>query len=90
MLSRARYFNDEGMIADEGEEKLSHGGYVMRIDGQNSSTRALSFITELYEGKLRDIGLYFSTMKREAGWMDKTFKDIRHQSYGYLLKDIFL
>ena len=77
-------------MAHEGVEELSHRSYVMRIDGQNSSTIALPFKTELYEGKLKDIGLYLSTMKRQIGWMDKTFKDIRHQSYGYLLKDGFL
>ena len=31
--------------------------------------------------------MYLSTLKRQEGWMDKTFKDIRHQSYGYLLRD---
>ena len=90
MLSRARYFNEEEMMADEAGEELSHGGYVMRIDGEGSSTRALPFKVELYEGKLKDIGLYLSTMERQEGWMDKTFKDIRHQSYEYLLKDGFL
>ena len=83
-------YMEEERVAQESEEKLSHGGYVMMIDGENSSTRALRVMTELYEGKLRDIGLYLSTMKRQAGWMDKTFKNIRHQSYGYLLKDGFL
>jgi hypothetical protein len=90
MLSRARYFKEEEMMAHEGEEKLSHGGYVMRIDGEDLSIGILPFMTKLYEGKLRDIGLYLSTMKRQAGWMDKTLKNIRHQSYGYLLKDGFL
>jgi hypothetical protein len=90
MLSRARYFDEEGMSAHENDEELLHGGYVMRIDGENLSTEDLPFRTELYEGKLKDIGLYLSTMKQQEGWTDKTFKDIRHQSYGYLLKEGFL
>jgi hypothetical protein len=87
MLSRARYFNEEDMMAQEGDEELSHGGYVMITDGESSSTGALPFESEIYEGRLRDIGLYLSTMERQESWLDKTFKDIRHQSYGYLLKD---
>lgn len=31
--------------------------------------------------------MYLSTLKRQEDWADKTFKDIRHQSYGYLLRD---
>jgi len=78
MLSRARYFNEEEMEAQETGEELLHGGYVMTTNGESSSTRALPFKAELYEGKLKDIGLYLSTMERQEGWMDKTFKDIRH------------
>jgi hypothetical protein len=70
MLSRARYFKKEEMMDFEGEENLSYGGYVMKSDGDNSSIKVLPFMTELYEGKLRDIGLYLSTMKPQAGWMD--------------------
>ena len=90
MLSRARYFKEEEMMAHENDEELLHGGYVMRMDGEDLSNKALPFATELYEGKLKDIGLYLSTMRRQEGWVDKTFKDIRHQSYGYLLKEGFL
>jgi Integrase zinc binding domain/RNase H-like domain found in reverse transcriptase/Reverse transcriptase (RNA-dependent DNA polymerase) len=90
MLSRARYFNEEEMMAHGDGEELLHGGYVMSIDGESSSSTALPFKAELYEGKLRDIGLYLSTLERQRNWMDKTFKDIRHQSYGYLLRDGFL
>ena len=90
MLSRARYYNEDKMMADEGDEELSHGGYVMNTDGKRPSTGILPFKTELYEGRLRDIGLYLKTMERQRNWVDKTFRDIRHQSYGYLLKDGFL
>jgi hypothetical protein len=55
------------------------------LDGET-----LPFKTDQYEGRLQDIGIYLSTLKRQEGWMDKTFKDIRHQSYGYLLRDGFL
>jgi hypothetical protein len=41
---------------------------------------------ELYERRLRDIGLYLSTTQRQEGWNDKKFKDIRHQAYGYFLQ----
>ena len=50
----------------------------------------LPFKNELYKRRLKEIGLYLSTLKRQEGWMDKTFKDIRHQSYEYLLRDGFL
>ena len=50
----------------------------------------LPFKNELYEGRLREIGLYLSTLKKQEGWIDKTFKVIRHQSYRDLLHDGFL
>lgn len=49
-----------------------------------------NFFEGLYEGKLKDIRIYLSTMKKQEGWMDKIFKNIRHQFYDYLLKDGFL
>ncbi len=90
MLSRARFFNEDEMMAEEGEEELFHGGYVMRTDGESSSTAPLSFNANDYEGKMKDIGLYLSSLTRQEGWTDKAFKDIRRQSYGYLLKEGFL
>ena len=90
MLSRARYSNEDEMTGREDVEDLLHGGYVVMIDAENSSTNALPFMAELYDGRLRDIGLYLSTMRQQGGWTDKTFKDIRHQSYGYLLREGFL
>ena len=50
----------------------------------------MPFKEELYQRRLKEIGLSLSTLKRQDGWLDKTFKDIRHQSYGYLLRDGFL
>ena len=90
MLSRARYFKEEEMMASESDEEFLHGSYVLNTNVGDSSNQALPFKVELYEGRLRDIGLYLSTMKRQEDWMDKTFKDIRHQSYGYLLKEGYL
>lgn len=90
MLSRARYFCEEEMMAHERSEDYSDGGYVLATGGENSTDEGLPFKADLYEGRLKDIGLYLSTLKRQEGWLDKTFKDIRHQSYGYLLRDGFL
>ena len=90
MLSRARYFDEEKMMAHGENEDFTNGGYVLDTDTENVVDEVLSFKDELYGGRLRDIGLYLSTLKRQKGWMDKAFKDIRHQSYGYLLLDGFL
>ncbi len=90
MLSRARYFHGNEMMAHEGTEELLDEGYVLALDGEGSNNGDSPFKMELYDGRLRDIGLYLSTLKRQEGWMDKTFKDIRHQSYGFFLKDGFL
>lgn len=92
MLSRARYVCEEEMETQEVDEDNEDDdyGYVLATSQENSDGEALPFRAELYEGRLRDIGLYLSTLKRQEGWMDKTFKDIRHQSYSYLLRDGFL
>ena len=92
MLSRARYIGEEEMEAQEvgeGNEDESYG-YVLATDGASSSNGDLPFKEDLYQGRLRDIGIYLSTLKRQEGWLDKTFKDIRHQSYDFLLRDGFL
>jgi Integrase zinc binding domain len=34
--------------------------------------------------------MYLSTLKKHDDWLEKTFKDIRHQSYEYLLKEGYL
>lgn len=92
MLSRARYICEEEMeaqeIGDDYEEE--DYGYILATDGASTSNGDLPFKEDLYEGRLRDIGIYLSTLKRQEGWLDKTFKDIRHQSYDYLLRDGFL
>ena len=90
MLSRAKYFDEEKMMAHGENEDFTDGGYVLATDRENMIDEVLPFKDELYGGRLRDIGLYLSTLKRQEGWMDKTFKDIKHQSYGYLLRDGFL
>ena len=91
MLSRARYVHEE-METHEVDESTEDGdyGYVLATGGTSTNDEALPFEENQYEGRLRDIGIYLSTLRRQEGWMDKTFKDIRHQSYGYLLKDAFL
>ena len=92
MLSRARYVHEEEMETHEVDESTedSDYGYVLATNGANTDGEALPFEANQYEGRLRDIGIYLSTLRRQEGWMDKTFKDIRHQSYGYLLRDGFL
>lgn len=92
MLSRARYtLEDEMMTYEKGEcEEEKSLGYSFATDGVEIEDDVQIFHEDLYEGRLKDIGIYLSTMKRQDGWMDKTFKDIRHQSYAYLLKDGFL
>ena len=92
MLSRARYVHEEEMEIHEVDESTedSDYGYVLATNGANTDGKALPFEANQYEGRLRDIGIYLSTLRRQEGWIDKTFKDIRHQSYGYLLRDGFL
>ena len=92
MLSRARYTCEDEMEAQEiGEDNEDEDyGYVLAVDGASSSGGDVPFKEELYQDRLRDIGIYLSTLKRQEGWTDKAFKDVRHQSYGYLLRDGFL
>jgi hypothetical protein len=89
MLSRARYVHEEEMETHEVDEDDDDDdyGYVLTTSSTNTDGETLPFKADQYEGRLRDIGIYLSTLKRQEGWMDKTFKDIRHQSYGYLLGD---
>jgi hypothetical protein len=92
MLSRARYVHEEEMDSHEVDEdnEDDNYGYVLATSGTNTDGETLPFKANQYEGRLRDIGIYLSTLKRQEGCMDKAFRDIRHQSYGYLLRDGFL
>jgi hypothetical protein len=92
MLLRARYVHEEEMETHEVDEDDDDDdyGYVLATSSTNTNGKTLPFKADQYEGRLQDIGIYLSTLKRQEGWMDKTFKDIRHQSYGYLLRDGFL
>ena len=92
MLSRARYVCEDEMQAQEigeGDEDEDYG-YVLAIDGANTRDGGQPFKAEFYQDRLRDIGIYLSTLRRQEGWLDKTFKDIRHRSYNFLLRDGFL
>ena len=80
MLSEARYFDEEKMMAHGENEDFTDGGYVLATDIENVVDEVLPFKDELYGGRLRDIGMHLSTLKRQEGWMDKTVKDIRHQT----------
>jgi hypothetical protein len=92
MLLKARYEYEEEMETHEVDEDNEDDdyGYVLATSSANIDGETLPFKADQYEGRLRDIGIYKSTLKRQEGWMDKIFKDIRHQSYGYLLRDGFL
>ena len=52
-------------------------------NGISLSSEDRSFKRDLYIGKLRDIGI----MRRQEHWLNNTFKDVRHQSYDYFLRD---
>ena len=91
MLSKARYSCEEEMETievgeDDGDEEY---GYVHATSGANSSGDH-SFREDLYGGRLKDIGIYLNTMRRQENWSNKDFKDIRHQAYGYFLRDCLL
>jgi len=89
MLSRARYTCEEEMggyeISDD--EKDEDYGYVLATNGATTSHEEQTFREDLYGGKFKDIGIYLSTMKRQDGWSIKAFKDIRHRSYNFILRD---
>ena len=74
---------------DERSEDIDYG-YVLATNGASIDSEALPFESNQYEGRLRDIGIYLSTLRRQEGWMDKNFKDITHQSYSYFLRNGFL
>jgi hypothetical protein len=89
MLSRTRYMREEEMETQK-VDKDNDYGYIMATTRANTDSETLPFKVDQYEGRLRDIDIYLSTSKRQESWMNKTLKDIRHQSYGYLLRDGFL
>ena len=65
MQSRAKYFDEEKMMAHGKSEDFMDGGYVLAIDTENVVDEVLPFKDELYGGRLRNIGLYLSTLKRQ-------------------------
>ena len=92
MLSRARYMHEEEMETHEVDKSTedSDYGYVLATNGASTDGEALPFETNQYEGRLRNIYIYLSTLRTQEGSMDKTFKDIRHQScYILTLLQIF-
>ena len=69
--------------------EMKNTATYMLSSGANSSGDQ-SFREDLYGGRLKDIGIYLNTMRRQENWSNKDFKDIRHQTYGYLLRDCLL
>ncbi|WP_285715356.1 hypothetical protein, partial [Proteus vulgaris] len=45
------------------------------------------FQEEAYDGWLKEIGEYLSTLQRQEEWNNKHFKEVRRRAYGFLLKD---
>ena len=80
MLSKARYVHEKEMKTHEVDEstKDSNYGYILATGGASTDGEALRFETNQYEGRLRDIGIYLNILRRQEGWMNKIFKDIRH------------
>ncbi|KAL3678944.1 hypothetical protein R1sor_021900 [Riccia sorocarpa] len=88
MLSRARYEDEDELILAAEEEERRDAWCQVR-EGV-SDDEVLPFCEELYSGRLRDIGLYMSTLSRREEWSDAQFKEIRQKAYGYLLRDGYL
>ncbi|KAL3694555.1 hypothetical protein R1sor_008206 [Riccia sorocarpa] len=88
MLSRARYEDEDELILAAEEEERRDAWCQVR-EGV-SDDEVLPFCEELYSGRLRDIGLYLSTLSRREEWSDAQFKEIRQKAYGYLLRDGYL
>ena len=69
MLSRIRYVYKEEMETHEVDEDNEDDdyGYVLATKGANIDGETLPFKADQYEGKLRNIGIYLSTLKRQEG-----------------------
>ena len=69
MLSRTRYVHEEEMETHEVDESTedSDYDYVLGIDEASIDSEALLFEANQYKGRLRDIGIYLSTLRRQEG-----------------------
>ncbi|KAL3676832.1 hypothetical protein R1sor_026780 [Riccia sorocarpa] len=88
MLSRARYADEEEILASAKEEKLRDSW--CQAGEHDVDIGVLPFREELYTGRLREIGLYLSTLERQESWSDVDYAQIWRKAYGYLLKDGYL
>ncbi|KAL3682400.1 hypothetical protein R1sor_000422 [Riccia sorocarpa] len=84
MLSRARYEGEEEMLQAAEEEDRREAWCQVSI------SEVLPFRDYLYSGKLRDIGLYLSSLEKREDWSDAEFKKIRQKAYGFLLREGYL
>lgn len=78
ILFKARYTGEEEMMTykDRNDGNKNTYRYLFAIEEINHKDGIEVFEEDLYEGILKDIGFYLSTIKRQEGWIDKTFKDI--------------
>ncbi|KAL3687181.1 hypothetical protein R1sor_013490 [Riccia sorocarpa] len=88
MLSRACYKDEEQMLRAT-EEDEEHTEVWCQARGVSVSD-VLPFREDLYSEKLREIGLYLSTLERREQWSDVEFRGIRQKAYKFLLQDGYL
>ena len=81
MLSRARYFDEKEMMAHGKSEDFTDGGYVLATNTENVVDEVLPFKDELYRRRLRNIGLYLSTLKSSYQTWFYTTSHTYHHSY---------
>jgi hypothetical protein len=69
MLSRVRYVHEEEIETHEVDEDNENDdyGYVLATSGANIDGKTLPLKADQYEGRLRDIGIYMSNLKRQEG-----------------------
>ena len=79
MLLGARYVHEEEMETYEVKDSEDNiYDYVLATNGTSTNGEALFFEANQYEGRLKNIGIYLSTLRKQEGWIDRTFKDIKH------------
>ncbi|KAL3695983.1 hypothetical protein R1sor_010059 [Riccia sorocarpa] len=89
MLSRATYHEEEDLTMEDDDER-SWGVMAVVVNStmsQENRDEGNVFLEEHYRGRFLEIGKYLSTLEKDQAWNEKQYREIRHQAYGYLLKD---